>query len=79
MKRFFVCLVLLMWGFSAHGAKNPPNIDLEKKDAISPKKQEMKKNPPSSFKKKSPKKPPPHLQKDNKDDTGWIYEQKEGC
>lgn len=72
MKRFFVCLVLLMWGFSAHGAENSPSIDLEKKDAVSPKKQEIKKNHPSLFKKKSPKKPPPHLQKDNKDGTEWI-------
>ena len=79
MKRFFVCLVLLMWGLSAHGVENPPSTDLKKKDAGSSKKQEMKENPLSSFKKKSPKKPPPHLQKDNKDGTEWIYEQKEGC
>ena len=56
MNRFFVCLVVLMWGFSAHGAENPLNIDLAKKNTISPKKQEVKKNPPSSFKKKIPQK-----------------------
>lgn len=84
MKRFFVCLVLLMWGFSAHGAENSSRIDLEKKDAVSPKTQEKKKNSPTSCKKKPSKKSRSHLLKDTKDDKGWdegvsIYEQKEGC
>lgn len=79
-KRFVVCLLVLLMGvFSAHGAENSPSIDLGKKDVIPPKKQETKKNSPSLFKKKSPKKSRPRLPKDNKGDTEWIYEQKEGC